>query len=82
LIDEQEYQEYYDPRAGRKGGGGGGSYYRNILARNSTTFTLSLLAAVVDGHASYADAATLLNVKIASVPSLYGNLMAIGVGSA
>ena len=82
IVDEREYQQHYNPLAIRKGGGEGGSYYRNILVRNSKTFTLSLLAAATGDRVSYRDAATLLNVSMASVPALYDKLIAIGVGSA
>jgi Zn-dependent peptidase ImmA (M78 family) len=82
IVNEREYQRRFDPLAARKGGGEGGNYYRNVLIRNSKTFTLSLLAAAIDGHVSYRDAATLLNVSMASVPTLYDNLAAIGVGGA
>jgi len=82
ILDEREYQHHYDPRAIRKGGGEGGNYYRNVLVRNSKTFTLSLLAAASGDRVSYRDAAILLNVNMASVPALYDKLIAIGVGSA
>ena len=82
IVDEREYEQHYNPRAIRKGGGEGGSYYRNVLVRNSKTFTLSLLAAATGDRVSYRDAATLLNVNMASVPALYDKLIAIGVGGA
>jgi Zn-dependent peptidase ImmA (M78 family) len=82
LIDEWEYREHFDSRAKRKGKGEGGDYHRNVLIRNSVTFTLSLLAAVIGGYVSYRDAATLLNVRMASVPSLYDGVAAIGVAGA
>jgi len=82
IVDEWEYEQHFNPLAVRKGGGEGGSHYRNVLVRNSRTFTLSLLAAATGGRVSYRDSATLLNVNMASVPALYDNLIAIGVGGA
>lgn len=82
MVDESDYREHYASRSGRKGGGEGGSYYRNILVRNSTTFTLSLLGAVADNRVSYRDAAILLNVNVASLPSVSRKLIEIGAGNA
>lgn len=82
IVDEWKYEQHFGPLATRKGGGEGGNYYRNVLVRNSRTFTLSLLAAATGHRVSYRDAATLLNVSMASVPGLYDKLVAIGVGGA
>ncbi len=82
IIDQGDYGQHYDPLAIRKGGGEGGNYYLNIPVRNSKTFTLSLLAAAISDRVSYRDAATLLNVSMASVPALYDRLIGIGVGGA
>jgi Zn-dependent peptidase ImmA (M78 family) len=80
-IDELQHEQHYGRRRGRRGGGGGGNYYRTLLVRNSKTFTFSLLAAVAAGRVSYREAATLLNVSMAKVPSLH-DLLTVGESGA
>jgi Zn-dependent peptidase ImmA (M78 family) len=50
--------------------GGGGNYYANLFARNSPTFTNSVVTAVVEGKTLYREAAHLLNVKVDTISKL------------
>jgi Zn-dependent peptidase ImmA (M78 family)/transcriptional regulator with XRE-family HTH domain len=48
----------------------GGNYYANLFARNSPTFTNSVVAAVIEGKTLYREAAHLLNVKVDTISKL------------
>jgi Zn-dependent peptidase ImmA (M78 family) len=51
-------------------GASGGNFFGSLLARNSHTLTLTLLVAFAEGRVSQKEAASLLNVKIKSIPSI------------
>lgn len=54
--------------------GGGGSFYSNLFSRNSRRFTTELVFAVSGGHATYLQAARLLNTSPAKVASVIEKL--------
>lgn len=77
-LSEAEYYEYYQSLVAehRKGSGvSGGSFYRNLLTRNSSTLTTTLLVACAEGRVSLKEAASLLNVKIKSIPSIQREIL-------
>lgn len=66
-IRDDEYWDYFHQimQIGRKAAGqGGGDFYRNLLVRNSRTFTTTLVEAVLQGRVSDHLAARFLNVEI------------------
>ncbi|MBA7493711.1 hypothetical protein ES702_04273 [subsurface metagenome] len=72
-LSFDEYQAHYQRLQARqrsKGTKGGGDFYVNLLARNSSTLTRSLLVAVAEGRMPYRDAARLLNVKIKTLSDI------------
>lgn len=77
-LSEAEYYEYYQSLIAehRKSSGvSGGSFYRNLLTRNSSTLTTTLLVACAEGRVSQKEAASLLNVKIKSMPSIQREIL-------
>jgi len=77
-LSEAEYYEYYQSLVAehRKSSGvSGGSFYRNLLTRNSSTLTTTLLVACAEGRVSQKEAASLLNVKIKSIPSIQREIL-------
>ena len=62
-------QKYSDllARTTKKKGDGGGDFGKLLLARNSTTFTSALLVGMSEGRVSPTVAASLLNVKVATL---------------
>ncbi len=54
----------------------GGDYYANLAARNSPTFTSTVVSAVREGRALYREAADLLNVKVSTIPKIAEHLSA------
>lgn len=58
---QAKFQELVETQRPR--GGDGGNFYTSLLARNSSTLTLTLLTATAEGDVSYRDAARLLNVR-------------------
>lgn len=85
-LTDVEYQRLYrellaTPRPqGKKDGGG--DFYRVLLARNSNTFTMTLLAAAAEGRVSRMDTARLLNVKVGTVRSVQNKLLLGGLPNA
>jgi Zn-dependent peptidase ImmA (M78 family) len=55
---------------------GGGTFYPTFLARNSTTFTTTLMVAAAEGRVSQKEAALLLNVRLATLPSVEKHVLA------
>jgi Zn-dependent peptidase ImmA (M78 family)/DNA-binding XRE family transcriptional regulator len=53
---------------------GGGSFYNNLLTRNGELFTTSLVTAVGEGRELYREAASLLNVQVATIPKIAEHL--------
>jgi len=84
-LTRDEYRAYYDQLATKvrgTGAEGGGNFYANLLARNSSTFTLALLAATAEGRVAYRDAARLLNVKLKTLAGAHDQLLASGAANA
>jgi Zn-dependent peptidase ImmA (M78 family)/DNA-binding XRE family transcriptional regulator len=54
---------------------GTGNFHALLLARNSFTFTTTLIAGLSDGSVSPKEASQLLNIKAASLKSLEGELI-------
>lgn len=66
-INDSEYWDYFHqimPMDGKAAGQGRGDFYRNLLVRNSRTFTTRLVEAVLQGTVSDRVAAGLLNVQV------------------
>lgn len=65
-ITGDEFQDYYRNHAGGVGlpNQGGGDFNRNVLVRNSHTFTTTIVDAVLSGRASEREAARLLDLKM------------------
>ena len=77
-LSEAEYYEYYNSLVGerhRSSGASGGNFYRSLLARNSRTITTTLLVACAEGRVSQKEAASLLNVKVKSMPSIQREIL-------
>ena len=77
-ISEAEYFEYYHNliyEHHRSTGASGGNFYRSLLARNSSTLTTTLLVACAEGRVSQKEAASLLNVKVKSIPSIQREIL-------
>jgi Zn-dependent peptidase ImmA (M78 family) len=54
----------------------GGNPYANISARNSSTFTVAVVAAAAEGQVSYREAASLLNIaKLSTFYNLEARLL-------
>ncbi|UCH86293.1 MAG: ImmA/IrrE family metallo-endopeptidase [Dehalococcoidia bacterium] len=84
-FSSQEYRVHYEDLMARitpKGTESGGDFHRTLLARNSSTFTLTLLAAAAEGRLSERDAARLLNVKVRTVGDVRNRLFAGELGYA
>lgn len=60
----------------------GGTFYPTFLARNSTTFTTTLMVAAAEGRVSPREAAMLLNVRLATLPNVEKHVLASGLTSA
>lgn len=56
----------------------GGTFYPTFIARNSAIFTTTLVTAQAEGRVSPKEAATLLNVHIATLPNIERQMMATG----
>lgn len=70
-ISREEFLDYYaDRQQGVKKSGGGGDSRRNVLTRNSPTFTKALVDAVLSGRTTEREAARLLNLKVPSFDNL------------
>ncbi|MCI0786503.1 MAG: ImmA/IrrE family metallo-endopeptidase [Chloroflexi bacterium] len=67
-ISGEEFSDYYLNRiAGNSSANqGGGDFRRNVLVRNSRTFTTTLVESVLNGRTSEREAARLLNLRIPS----------------
>ena len=61
-----------------KGKKGGGDFYVNLLARNSSTLTITLLAATAEGRLPHKDTARLLNVKVRTLTAIQAELVKRG----
>ena len=72
-LSEAEYHEYYESLVAehhRSSGASGGNFYRSLLASNSSTLTTTILVDCAEGRVSQKEAASLLNVKVKSMPSI------------
>lgn len=80
VIAEAEFSELYDEYKNdyHPPSGEGGDYYNLFFARNSTTFTFTLLAAAAEGHISHLDAARLLNTRVQTAERARRELLGIG----
>ncbi|MBN2238878.1 MAG: ImmA/IrrE family metallo-endopeptidase [Dehalococcoidales bacterium] len=70
-LSKAEYFNYYEELINghhRPTGSSGGNFYKTLLARNSTTLTTTLLIACAEGRISTKDTASLLNVKVSTIP--------------
>lgn len=67
-IGREEFFDYYDNRISGRGSSnqGGGDFRRNVLVRNSHTFTAALVESVLSGRTQARDAARLLNLRMPS----------------
>jgi len=77
-ITAEQFRAYYDGLLGKARTGGGqegGNFYNNLLARNSSTLTFTLLASCAEGTTSIRDAARLLNLKIGSFAEVQTRLL-------
>jgi Zn-dependent peptidase ImmA (M78 family) len=63
-------------------GRSGGTFYPTFLARNSTTFTTTLMVAAAEGRVSQKEAALLLNVRLATLPSVEKHVLVSGLANA
>lgn len=77
-----QYQELLADHKRGKGREGGGNFYLNLLARNSNTLTITLLAATAEGRVSLMDTARLLNVKVKTLPAIQNKLLKRGSANA
>lgn len=68
-----QYKDDYHPPSGE-----GGDFYNLFFARNSTTFTFTLLTATAEGQVSRLDAARLLNSRIETVERARQELFGTG----
>ena len=70
-ISQDVYWDHYDQirSVGGKAsaGQGGGHFFRNLLVRNSHTFTTAVVEAVLNGTLADRNAASLLNVQVATL---------------
>jgi Zn-dependent peptidase ImmA (M78 family) len=80
LITKDVFATNYDellmrvrPKAKNKKGGG--DFHTLLLARNSFTFTSTLMAGLSDGSVSPKEASQLLNIKAASLKGIEGELI-------
>lgn len=85
IIDRPTYWDYYDKMISAQPSAspsGGGDFYNNLLARNSVSLTNSLMAALAQGRTTYREAASLLNVRLATLAGianhLYGSQLTLG----
>jgi Zn-dependent peptidase ImmA (M78 family) len=69
VISGDEFSDYYLNQIVGNGAGsqGGGDFKRNLLVRNSRTFTTALIEAVLSGRTSEREAAHLLNLQVPSL---------------
>ncbi len=85
-ITFDDYRAYYEELIANvvrtRSTQSGGDFYRTLLARNSSTLTLTLLAASAEGQVSDRDAARLLNVKVKTVDEIRKRLLAGGLPDA
>lgn len=76
LIQWSQYIDFYRRAEKRykeqaaKQQDGGGNFFASLLARNSSTFTNTVIAAAMEGKALYREAADLLNVKVSTIPKI------------
>lgn len=60
----------------------GGTFYPTFLARNSTTFTTTLMVAAAEGRVSEKEASLLLNVRLATLPMVEKHVLGSGLTNA
>ena len=78
-VTFDDYRTYYEElvtNLRKRSTQGGGDFYKTLLARNSNTLTLTLLAAASEGRVSDRDAARLLNVKVKTLEDIRKKLLA------
>jgi Zn-dependent peptidase ImmA (M78 family) len=83
-ISEAEYYEYYQRLVAEHhtiSGISGGNFFRSLLARNSHTLTTTLLVACAEGSISRKETASLLNVKIKSLPSIQREIIGVAANA-
>ena len=81
-VTRSEFGQTYteiteEPQPPRRGEGG--NFYYNLLARNSTTFTATVVTAVAAGQVTEHDAARLLNVRVRTLGSIRKHLSERGI---
>jgi len=77
-VSDDEYFNYYRDLLNERHvstGSTGGNFYRSLVARNSSTFTHTILIACAEGKASRKEASSLLNVKVKSLPSIQREIL-------
>jgi len=87
ILDNDQYWQYYDElrtkvTGSREKNKDGGNFDVNFLARNSSTLTLALLGATMEGRVPYRDAANLLNVNVGKLDGIYHRLVMRSVANA
>jgi Zn-dependent peptidase ImmA (M78 family)/transcriptional regulator with XRE-family HTH domain len=73
LITKSEFDLHFEQQSGKrypKRPKGGGNYYRNVVTRNSRTFTSIIVGAAIDGRVPLREAAQLLNVKVPMIQEI------------
>lgn len=80
LTADDYHSQYKELLAAHKRvkGKGGGDFYRNLLARNSSKLTITLLVASAEGRVSQREAARLLNIKVKTLPVVRNEIMKRG----
>jgi Zn-dependent peptidase ImmA (M78 family)/DNA-binding XRE family transcriptional regulator len=82
LISRDTYWNEYPRFRGHHGAtGAGGSFYPAFFARNSRTFTATLVSAVMEGRVSRRDAARLLSVRPSIVDTIIGKAIGPAEGA-
>lgn len=81
-LSASDYQIHYgallaDHKRG-KSKKGGGDFYVNLLARNSSTLTITLLVATAEGRLPHKDTARLLNVKVRTLTAIQAEFVKRG----
>jgi len=80
-IQTNEYRDAYNElleKRKHKIPDGGGNFYASLLTRNSSTLTSTLLAATAEGRVPPREAASLLNVRIATLKGIENYLLTGG----
>ena len=81
LIFESKYDELRAHITGKRAQKGG-NFNSNLLSRNSTVFTTTVVTALAEGRVLASEAATLLNLKTLTLKRIGTALLEAGISSA